>query len=106
MEGIGNKNDPKIPKLTVSNLVVISLQQLHCLIHGHRSKKTQAQNPQIREIINLSRDLKSLIDKVISHSLNNHVTLSRSQRFIIDAKDQSLAGFLYGNTTRALQCSK
>ncbi|KAL6996367.1 hypothetical protein U1Q18_006496, partial [Sarracenia purpurea var. burkii] len=48
-------------------------------------------------------DLQSLINKVISHSLNNHVTLSWSDGFVVDAEDQSLPGFLYSDAARALQ---
>lgn len=49
------------------------------------------------------RDLQALIDQVISHPLDNHVALPRRQRFLVNAKDQGLAGLFHGNATRTLQ---
>lgn len=99
------QNDSKMPKLTVSNLVVILLQLLQWLVHCHGRKTMQAQNPRKRWWI-WSRDLKSLINEVISHSLNNHVTLPWSHGFVVETENQSLTGFLYSHTTRALQNSQ
>lgn len=73
-------------------------------VRGHRRKMMQIQNQKSKQgNRGFRRDLEALINKVISHPLNNHVTLSWCHWFFIDAKNQSLPSSLYSDTSRPLQ---
>jgi len=69
------------------------------LIIASKKYSTKKQDNQILMIL----DLETLFSEVISQPLNNHVALSRSNRFFIDAKNKSLPSFLYCYTSRSLQ---
>ena len=97
-----NRNEPKAPKITVLSSHGYFQQQFHCqfMTEVRRCKpKTKYHNMQQWG----NSNLQTLINQVIPQPLNNHVTLSRGQRFVIYTKNQSLAGFLHSDTTSTLQ---
>ena len=49
------------------------------------------------------KDLHSLFNEIVSQPLNDDVTLSRSDRFLIDADKQSLSSLLQADTTSPLK---
>ena len=107
-DNMGGIDDKKLTlghqKTTLCLTRLFFLQQLQhqCMAIERRRCKPKTKNKN-KEIMHSRRDLEALINKVISHPLDNHVTLSWSQGFFIDAKNQSLASFLYSDTSRALQ---